>query len=101
MAQSELNFPHLETVREEVSGAAVTINAMPGGMYRCGTLTSLVFNPSSIGVCDVLFCSGSTATAVTLPASVKMPANYSIEANKWYEINISDGIFGSVMSWAS
>lgn len=99
MPTSTINFPHLATVRQEISGTTATITATPGGMYKCGTLTSLSFTPSSVGVCDVIFTSGSTATTVTLPATVKMPPYYLIEANKVYEINISDGIYGEVSSW--
>ena len=99
MPTSTINFSHLATVRQQISGATPTINATPGGMYQCGTLTSLTFNPSSTGICDVIFTSGSTATTVTLPATVKMPPYYVIEANKVYEINIDSGVYGEVSSW--
>ena len=101
MATSTIDFPHLSSVREDKTGTAVTITAAPGGMYKCGTLTSLNFTPSSIGVCDVLFTSGSTATSVTLPNTVKLPSGHTWEANKIYELNISDGIYAAVMSWDS
>ena len=99
MATSKIRFPHLQSVRQQQAGTAVSITAVPGGMYQCGTLTSLTFTPSSIGICDVIFTSGSTPTTVTLPSNVKMPDDYEIEANKICEINISEGIYGSFLSW--
>ena len=48
------------------------------------------------------FTSGSTATVLTVPNTVKWPDWFSgtLEANRVYEINIMDGIYGVVMSWA-
>ena len=38
------------------------------------------------------FISGSTATVLTLPNSVKFPDDYEIEANKKYQVSIVDNI---------
>lgn len=48
------------------------------------------------------FTSGSTATVLTLPNTVKLPEWFDasgLDANTIYEINISDGVYGAVMSW--
>lgn len=38
------------------------------------------------------FISGSTATVLSLPSSVKFPDDYEIEANKKYQVSIVDNI---------
>lgn len=82
-----------------LSGTSQTITAETNTRYLCGTLTSLYFTPSQTGICEVIFTSGSNATVVVLPNTVKMPENYSIEVNRIYEINILNGVYGAVMSW--
>ncbi len=83
-----------------VSGTTPTISADAGSVYVCGELTSLNFTPPSTGVTTVVFTSGATATELTLPSTVKMPDWFVMEANRTYEISISLGQYGSVMSWA-
>lgn len=93
-----------------VSGATPTITAIPGAAYNCigtGTVaspvavTELDFTPSASGICSVRFVSGTTATVLTLPSSVKMPDWWTgTEANRTYEISIADGVYGVVTSWA-
>lgn len=83
-----------------VSGTTPTIAADAGSVYVCGELTSLNFTPPSTGVTTVVFTSGSTATELTLPSTVKMPDWFVMEANRVYEISITLGQYGSVMSWA-
>ena len=66
-------------------------------------MTSLSFTPCVSGICDVRFTSGSTVTVLTLPNTVKMPDWFdatSLETNTIYEINILDGVYGAVMTWA-
>lgn len=83
-----------------VIGTTPTINAETGARYICGEVTSLTFNPCAFGICDVRFTSGTTPTVLTLPQTVKMPSWWvGTEANKTYEISISDGVYGVVMSW--
>ena len=84
-----------------VSGTTPTISADAGSVYVCGELTSLNFTPPSTGVTTVVFTSGATATELTLPSTVKMPDWFVMEANRVYEISISLGQYGSVMSWAA
>lgn len=84
---------------EQVSGATPTITAKAGVRYVCGEVTSLDFTPAATGISDVIFTSGSTPTVLTLPNTVRMPSWFVVEANTTYEINIADGVYGSVMSW--
>lgn len=82
-----------------VSGTAPTINAASNTQYLCGEVLSLDFTPSATGICDVIFTSGSTQTVLTIPATVKMPEWFEVEANKIYEISITNGVYGAVMVW--
>ena len=83
-----------------VSGATPAITAVSGVRYVCGEVATLDFTPCATGVCDVVFTSGSTPTVVTLPNTVKFPdGSFTAEANKTYEINILDGVYGVVMAW--
>ena len=83
-----------------VSGTTPVITAVSGVRYVCGEVATLDFTPCATGICDVIFTSGSTPTVVTLPNTVKFPDGaFTVEANKTYEINVMDGVYGVVMSW--
>lgn len=87
----------------EVSGVSPVIVAESNTIYNCGEVTSLSFTPCASGICDVRFTSGSTVTVLTIPNTVKFPNSFdptSLETNTIYEINILDGIYGVVTSWA-
>ena len=96
----------VEDITEDVSttaSATPVISAMPGMRYVCTAayVTSLNFTPSATGICSVRFTSGTTATVLTLPDTVKMPDWWTgCEASRTYEISIEDGVFGVVTSWA-
>lgn len=85
-----------------VSGSTPSITAKAGIRYVCGEVATLSFTPSATGICDVIFESGSTATVLTVPNTVKWPAWFdptSLEANATYEINVMDGVYGAVCVW--
>ena len=87
---------------ETVSSSTPTITAERDGRYICSAsaVTELTFTPSASGICSVRFISGSTATVLTLPNTVKMPAWWTgPAANTTYEISIEDGVYGVVTSW--
>lgn len=87
----------------EVSGQSPVITAEENTRYICGEVTSLSFTPSEKGICDVRFTAASISTVLTLPETVKLPDWFDptlLEANTTYEINIVDGVYGVVMSWA-
>ena len=89
---------------ETVTGTTPTITAMPNVRYICGEATTITITPPANGTCDVVFDSGTTATVLTVPNTVRFPAWFdatALEANTTYEIMITDGTYGSVMTWAS
>ena len=92
-----------EGVTVSISDTAPTITAKSGWRYNCtaSAVTELSFTPSASGICSVRFKSGSTATVLTLPNTVKMPSWWTgPEASRTYEISIEDGVYGVVTSWA-
>lgn len=87
----------------DVTGTTPTITAVENTRYVCDEVTSLNFTPAASGICIVRFTSGSTVTVLTLPSTVKFPEWFdptSLETNTIYEICVTDGIYGAVMSWA-
>jgi len=87
----------------DVSGTTPTITAVENTRYVCGEVTSLNFTPATSGICIVRFTSGSSITVLTLPSTVKFPEWFdptSLETNTIYEICVTDGVYGAVMSWA-
>ena len=77
--------------------------AVENTRYVCGEVTSLSFTPPASGISIVRFTSGSTVTVLTLPSTVKFPEWFdptSLETNTIYEICVTDGVYGAVMSWA-
>lgn len=85
-----------------INSATPVIVAQQGAAYICGTVTELTFTPSSSGLCEVVFVSGSTATVLTLPSTVRMPDWWTgVEANRTYDLMILNGTLAGVMSWAT
>ena len=87
-----------------VSGTTPTITAEADTRYICGEVTLLSFTPCVSGICDVQFTSGSAATVLTIPSTVKFPDWFdptSLEQNTVYEINVLDGVYGVVTAWAA
>lgn len=86
-----------------VSGTTPAITAIENTRYVCGEVSTLSFTPPASGISIVRFTSGTTAAVLTLPSTVKFPEWFdatSLEADTIYEICITDGIYGAVMSWA-
>ena len=82
-----------------VSGTDPVITANANTRYTCGEVLTLSFTPCASGTCDVMFTSGTTTTLLTLPSTVKMPEWFEVESGYTYEISITDGVYGAVMSW--
>lgn len=96
----QIEIPLVETV----AGTAVTITGQPNTRYICGEVTSISITPPEAGSIDVIFTSGSTTAVLTLPSTVKMPSWFdetSLETDTIYEVLITDGIYGSVMTWVA
>ena len=86
-----------------VSGTTPTITAVENTRYVCGEVATLSFTPPASGISIVRFISGTTATVLTLPNTVIFPEWFDatdLEVNTIYEMCITDGIYGAVMSWA-
>ena len=87
----------------DITGTTPTITAVENTRYVCGEVSTLSFTPAASGICIVRFTSGSSVTILTLPSTVKFPEWFdptSLETNTIYEICVTDGEFGAVMSWA-
>lgn len=97
---AEVEIPLVETV----SGTTPSITGQPNIRYNCGEVTTISITPPASGSIDVYFESGSTAAVLTVPNTVKWPSWFdatTLEANTTYEILITDGVYGSVMTWAT
>ena len=97
---AQVDIPLVETV----SGTTPTITGQPNVRYVCSEVSTITITPPASGSVDVIFESGSTATTMTVPSTVKWPAWFdaeTLEANTTYEVLITDGIYGSVMTWAT
>ena len=89
---------------QNVSGTTVTITGESNARYICGEVATITITPPATGTLIVRFTSGSTATVLTLPNTVKMPVWFdstSLEEDTIYELSITDGVYGAVMSWAA
>jgi hypothetical protein len=87
----------------DVTGTTPMIAAVENTRYVCGEVTSLSFTPPSSGIAIVRFTSGTTVTVLTIPSTVKFPEWFdptSLETDTIYEICVTDGVYGAVMSWA-
>lgn len=79
-----------------------TIVAEEGTQYICGEVSTLSFTPCNSGICDIIFESGSIATVLTIPNTLKFPEWFdstTLETNMIYEINVMNGTYGTVISW--
>lgn len=96
---NEISTAFTEGIEVTVSGATPTITANANTRYICGEVTSLTVTPPAHGVCEVVFTSGTTPTALTLPSSVHMPEWFTIESGYTYAISIDNATYGAVMMW--
>lgn len=82
------------------SNTSVTLTPSDNQVYNltASSLSSLTIS-SETGSYSITFKSGSTATTFTKPNSLIMPDGFTIEANKRYEINVSNH-YAVVASWA-
>ena len=87
---------------ETVSGTTPTITGEANVRYICGEVTSISITPPVSGTIDVRFTSGTTPTVLTLPGTVIFPSGVDLtmlDASTVYEIMITDGVYGGVMTW--
>ena len=89
-----------QSISITVTGTDPVIQASSNARYICGEVATLDFTPCSVGICEVIFTSGTTPTVMTpLPQTVQMPEWFVVEANHTYEISVIDGVYGAVMVW--
>lgn len=100
LSQSDLAGYQQKATVETVSGSTPTITPADNTVYTCGELTSLtISNPPATGEYSIVFTSGGTATATTIPATILGLEDFAAEANTLYEINVLDNR-AVVGSWA-
>ena len=97
-------LPYIEYL-DDASGEYV-INGEPNIRYVLGgdsdVAVEVTLTAPSLGTIDVIFNSGTTPTVLTVPEGTSFPEWFdytSLETNRKYEIIITDGSLGSVMSW--
>lgn len=84
-----------------VSGSTPSIVGVDGCRYVCGVVSTISITPPALGACEVQFTSGTTAAVMTA-AGVRWPEWFnpaSLETGRVYDVIITDGTFGAVMSW--
>lgn len=85
------------TVRIENGSTDTTVELEPNKLYvfpEMAELTITLTEPSDTGIANeyhFVFQSGSMATTLTIPDTVKIPSGYTVDANKIYEISILEG----------
>lgn len=87
---------------QTVTGTTPTITGVDNTRYMCGEVSTISITPPASGIIDVIFTSGSTPAVLTVPNTVKFPAWFdpsALEADKTYEINILNGVYGVVSAW--
>lgn len=91
-------------VRQQVTGASVTITPAAGVFYECSdTITEIQINTPGTDIhhlgWTVRFTTGSTAPRTVIPATIRGVESFAAEANTTYEINVLDNL-AVVGSWA-
>ena len=92
------------TVRVEKGSADTTVELEPNKLYIFPEMASLTYTlaePADASVANeyhFVFKSGSTATELVHPSTVNV-GNFSIDANKVYEVSILEGLLTS-RSWS-
>ena len=106
--QSMLGVETGVSLVETVSGTTPSITGQPNVRYMCGEVSTISITPPSSGTIDVVFTSGATPAVLTVVpptgTTSKWPTWFdatSLDADTIYEIMITDGVYGAVMTWAS
>ena len=87
-----------------VSGTDPVITARQNKRYMCGTASTLSFTPCPVGSCEVIFTSGASQTVLSGVSGVIWPDWFdptALEANRIYDIIITDATYGLVTTWAA
>ena len=81
-----------------VSGSTPSITPADHTIFECGECSTLTVSTPLADEFVLTFDSGSTATILYLPAAVNMPADFQVNANMHYEINIRK-TYGVYAAW--
>ena len=93
------------TVRIEKLSTDTAVELEPNKLYifpEMSELTITLAEPTDTGIANeyhFVFQSGATATTLSIPDTVKVPSNFSVDASKIYEISILEGCL-CTQSWA-
>lgn len=83
-------------------GETISIVAQPNVRYICDTVETMSITPCNGGRSEFIFTSGEVATQLTVYGQVKWPVNFdpaNLESNHIYNIIITNGNLGTVLSW--
>lgn len=67
-------------------------------ILTCGECSSITVTGNLLPEFELVFDSGSTPTTLALPASINMPADFQVNANTHYEINVRN-TWGLYAAW--
>lgn len=99
-----MNFDYIakhltKTAPAVTDDGSVVLTLEPDTLYDfTGNLTTLDLTVSSTRHYHFGFNSGNPAVTLNLPVDIQMPDNFSVEADKHYEVDILNG-WGAVLSW--
>lgn len=84
-----------KTARIAKTASDTTASIDPNKLYVFPTMTALTISlnagdSSVVNEYHFIFTSGTTATNLTLPATVKQPYGFTVEANTTYEVSIME-----------
>ena len=91
---------------ETVSGSTPSITGEANVRYICGEVSAITITPPPAGTIVVRFESGSTPAVLSFGGNdtVLFPDGVdltTLEADTIYEIMVTDGVYGAVMTWAA
>ena len=92
-------------VRIEKLSTDTAVELEPNKLYifpEMSGLTITLAEPSDTGIANeyhFVFQSGATATMLSIPGTVKLPSNFSVDASKIYEVSILEGCL-CAQGWA-
>lgn len=84
--------------RVEKLSTDTTVTLEPNKLYIFPEMTSLAYTIEGTGEVHFIFRSGATATRVVHPSNVNI-GNFSVDANKVYEVSILEGLLTS-QNWS-
>ena len=86
-----------------VSSSTPSITAKSGIRYVCGEVSTISITPCASGTCEIQFTSGTSAAVLSV-SGVTWPEWFdptALETSRIYDLLITDGTLGMVMSWAA